>query len=114
MSSGALSAKTVVFVLTFLLAAGVRSLTGSVSDHASSLHELTKVIGPSVSGGFLYLIAGLNLVVLYGIVQLLRELLSYMLEQPSAVTREPVEMPVVGESRVQRMGATAPSNRRPP
>jgi high-affinity nickel-transport protein len=65
---------TVVFVLTFLLAAGIRSLTGSVTNHASTLHELTKVIGPSVSGAFLYLIAGLNLVVLYGIVQLLREM----------------------------------------
>src|SRR5947209_13648743 len=30
---------TVVFVLTFLLATGIRSLTGSVTDHASALHE---------------------------------------------------------------------------
>jgi high-affinity nickel-transport protein len=65
---------TVVFVLAFLLAAGVRSLSGSVGNRASRLHELTGVIGPSVSGGFLYLIAGLNLVVLWGIVQVLREM----------------------------------------
>ncbi len=65
---------TVVFVLAFLLAIGIRSLSGSVGNHASRLHELTGVIGPSVSGGFLYLIAGLNLVVLYGIVQVLREM----------------------------------------
>jgi high-affinity nickel-transport protein len=65
---------TVVFVLAFLLAIGVRSLSGSVRDGASRLHEVTGVIGTSVSGGFLYLIAGLNLVILWGIIQALREL----------------------------------------
>jgi high-affinity nickel-transport protein len=65
---------TVVFVLAFVLAAGIRSLGGSVRHPGSGLHALTGVIGPTVSGGFLYLIAGLNLVVLWGIVQVLREM----------------------------------------
>jgi high-affinity nickel-transport protein len=65
---------TVVFVLAFLLAVGVRSLNGPVRDGGSRLHAITGVIGTSVSGGFLYLIAGLNLVILWGIIQVLREL----------------------------------------
>ncbi len=65
---------TVVFVLAFALALGVRSLSGAVRAPGSRLHELTSVIGTSVSGGFLYLIAGLNLVVLCGIVRVFLEM----------------------------------------
>jgi high-affinity nickel-transport protein len=65
---------TVVFVLAFLLALGIRSLGASVRNDGSQLHELSGVIGTGVSGGFLYLIAGLNLIVLWGIIQVLREM----------------------------------------
>ncbi len=64
---------TVVFVLAFLLAVGIRSLSGPVRDGGSRLHEVTGVIGTSVSGVFLFVIAGLNLVALWGILQLLRD-----------------------------------------
>jgi high-affinity nickel-transport protein len=60
---------TVVFVLTFLLAAGVRALSGPVANGQSALHRATDVLGTTVSGSFLYLIAILNLVVLCSIVK---------------------------------------------
>jgi nickel/cobalt transporter (NiCoT) family protein len=61
---------TIVFGLTFLLAAGVRALAGPVKDGASGLHRTASVIGTTVSGSFLYLIAILNIVILVGIVRM--------------------------------------------
>jgi len=58
---------TIVFVLSFLLALGVKSLAGSLEDRGSRLHTLTGVIGPSVSGVFLWILGLLNLVALVGI-----------------------------------------------
>jgi high-affinity nickel-transport protein len=60
---------TVVLALAFLLAAGTRALGGPVRDAHSSLHSVTSWIGTGVSGTFLYLIAALNLVILWGIVK---------------------------------------------
>ena len=57
---------TVVFVLAVLLGLGVRSVAGPVADSSSTLHTVTGVIGPSVSGTFLLLIAAVNLSVLVG------------------------------------------------
>src|SRR3984893_10529455 len=51
-----------VFALTFLLSLGVKALVGPVADDNSHLHAVTSVIGTSVSGVFLYVIAALNLV----------------------------------------------------
>jgi high-affinity nickel-transport protein len=65
---------SVVFALALLLVAGIGSLGGQVTRPGSELHTVAGVIGPGVSGGFLYLIAALNLVVLWGIVKALREL----------------------------------------
>src|SRR5947209_20505290 len=48
---------TIVFLLTFLLAAGVKSLAGPVAHGSSPLHRTAGVIGTTVSGTFLYLIA---------------------------------------------------------
>jgi high-affinity nickel-transport protein len=67
---------TVVFLLAFLLSAGVKALAGQVTDGGSTLHSVTGVIGVSVSGVFLWIIAGLNLVVLVGIVKIFRGLRS--------------------------------------
>jgi nickel/cobalt transporter (NiCoT) family protein len=50
---------TIVFLLALLLAIGVRSLSGPVSDGSSTLHDVTGWIGTLVSGGFLYAIAAL-------------------------------------------------------
>ncbi len=55
---------TVVFVLAILLNFGIRALNGQVKDDSSGLHHYTGLIGTSVSGTFLYLIAILNLVIL--------------------------------------------------
>ncbi|MBV9516424.1 MAG: HoxN/HupN/NixA family nickel/cobalt transporter [Mycobacteriaceae bacterium] len=60
---------TVVFGLAFLLAIGVRAIVGPVQDDASALHHYTGLIGTSVSGVFLYIIAIINIVILVGIVR---------------------------------------------
>jgi high-affinity nickel-transport protein len=64
---------TVVFVLAFLFALGIRSLGGQVRNPGSALHGITGVLGTGVSAGFLYLIAGLNVAMLWGIVKGIRE-----------------------------------------
>ena len=65
---------TVVFGLAVLLASGVRALSGPVEDETSSLHHYTGLIGTSVSGMFLYLIAILNVIVLVGILRVFARL----------------------------------------
>ena len=65
---------TVVFVLALLFSLGVRRWPGAVQDDGSTLHSATGLIGTSVSGTFLYLIAALNLVVLVGIVRVFRDM----------------------------------------
>ncbi|MCA2240690.1 HoxN/HupN/NixA family nickel/cobalt transporter [Mycobacterium avium] len=65
---------TIVFTLAFLLAVGVRALVRPVQDESSTLHTITGMIGPSVSGIFLWIIGILNLVALLGIIKVFREL----------------------------------------
>jgi nickel/cobalt transporter (NiCoT) family protein len=60
---------TVVFALALLLAVGIRSLGGPIANGGSSLHRVTGWLGTVVSGGFLYAIAALNLIILVGIVK---------------------------------------------
>jgi high-affinity nickel-transport protein len=60
---------TVVFLLAIGLALGVKGLSGDVSNGNSPLHQATGLIGPTVSGTFLFLIGILNLLVLIGIVR---------------------------------------------
>ncbi len=60
---------TIVFALAFLFAIGVRALGGQVGAGGSTLHTVGDWIGTGVSGTFLYVIAALNLVVLWGIVK---------------------------------------------
>jgi len=61
---------TVVFGLAVLLATGIKAIAGPVQDDSSTLHHYTGLIGTSVSGVFLYLIAILNVIVLVGILRL--------------------------------------------
>ena len=63
----ALGHSSVVFLLAVGLGLGVRALDGQVHDGASTLHRVTTVVGTGVSGGFLYLIAALNVVVLVSV-----------------------------------------------
>src|SRR3954452_17765709 len=65
---------TVVFLLAFLFSLGVRGLSGSVESHDSALHQVTGVIGPGVSVGFLCLIGVLNLLILVNIVKVFRRM----------------------------------------
>ncbi|HLI14867.1 MAG TPA: HoxN/HupN/NixA family nickel/cobalt transporter [Acidimicrobiales bacterium] len=65
---------TIVFLLAVLLNFGIRALNSQVRSSSSQLHHLTGIIGTSVSGGFLYLIAALNVVILVSIVRAFRDL----------------------------------------
>jgi len=60
---------SVVFLLAVGLGLGVKGLSGDVADDHSALHRATGLIGPTVSGVFLFLIGILNLLVLVGIVR---------------------------------------------
>jgi high-affinity nickel-transport protein len=60
---------TIVFGLALVLGLGVKALGGQVEDDGSTLHNVSGVVGTGVSGTFLYLIAGLNLAILVGIVR---------------------------------------------
>jgi nickel/cobalt transporter (NiCoT) family protein len=63
---------SIVFGLALLFSVGVRALSGPVVHNGSSLHEVTSVVGTSVSGSFLYLIAIINLIILVSIVKMFR------------------------------------------
>lgn len=65
---------SVVFALAVALNVGIRALDAQVSNGASGLHRATSLIGTTVSGTFLYLIALVNLVVLIGIVKVYRSM----------------------------------------
>src|SRR3954454_23420814 len=63
---------SVVFTLCALLTLGIRSLTSQLQTDDSTLHQITGVVGPTVSGLFLAMIAMLNLVILMGILKIFR------------------------------------------
>src|SRR3954454_22468836 len=65
---------TVVFALAFLFSIGVRTLAGPVEHGGAALHSVTGLVGTSVSGAFLYLIAIVNLVILASIVRVFRRM----------------------------------------
>jgi high-affinity nickel-transport protein len=65
----ALGHSTVVLVLALLLNFGTDLLGNQIKDQNSALHRYTGLISTSVSGGFLLLIAALNLIVLLSIVK---------------------------------------------
>jgi len=67
---------SVVFALALLLSLGVKALAGPVRDDDSHLHDVTALIGTTVSGAFLCLIAAVNLVVLAGIWKVFRRMRS--------------------------------------
>jgi high-affinity nickel-transport protein len=67
---------TIVFALSLLLALGARTLGGPVRDPNSTLHGVTTWVGTGVSATFLYAIAGLNLMILLGILKTFRDMRS--------------------------------------
>src|SRR5215469_7341013 len=60
---------SIVVVLTLLLGLGLKGLGVQLTDDKSGLHNFGGLVGTTVSGGFLYLIAIINLVVLVGILK---------------------------------------------
>jgi nickel/cobalt transporter (NiCoT) family protein len=67
---------SIVFALAILLNFGIRALDSQVSNGGSTLHHVTNIVGTSVSGFFLYLIALLNMVILISIVRVFRDMRS--------------------------------------
>lgn len=65
---------TIVFVLAFLFALGIKAMNGQVENDGSSLHTVTGWIGTGISGAFLYVVAALNIVILIGILRVLGEM----------------------------------------
>ncbi len=65
---------TIVFLLAFLFAIGIKALSGQVENDGSTLHEVTGWVGTGVSGTFLYLIAALNVAILVGILRVAAEM----------------------------------------
>jgi len=60
--------------MAVLLNFGIRSLDRQVRDNNSGLHNITGIVGTSVSGVFLYIIAGLNVIILVSIIKVFRDL----------------------------------------
>jgi high-affinity nickel-transport protein len=78
---------SIVFGLSLLLSLGMKSLAGPVRDDDSHLHEVTGLIGTTVSGTFLYLIAGINLVILAGIWKVFRQMRSGAYDEAALETQ---------------------------
>jgi high-affinity nickel-transport protein len=60
---------TVVLGLAVILNFGIRAFDDQVKNGGSGLHQWTGIVGTSISGVFLYLIAALNVVILISIVK---------------------------------------------
>jgi high-affinity nickel-transport protein len=65
---------TIVFLGVLGFAIGIRGLNGAVTSDSSTLHQATGLIGPTVSGTFLFAIGVLNLAVLISIVRIFRRM----------------------------------------
>ena len=87
--------------LALLLNFGIRALDQQVKNDGSGLHNATGIIGTTVSGTFLYLIALLNLVVLISIVKVFREMRARQLQRRG--TRAPARQPRADEPVLRRL-----------
>jgi high-affinity nickel-transport protein len=65
---------TIVVTLTVLLALGLRAIGAELTDGNSALHTYGGLVGALVSGGFLYLLGLVNLVILVGILKVFRNM----------------------------------------
>ncbi len=74
---------TVVLALTVLLGLGIRGIGTQVRSPSSGLHHLFTIIGTSVSGAFLYVIAALNLAVLVSILRVAKALRAGTIDEPA-------------------------------
>ena len=67
---------TIVLAMCVALALGIRTLAGQVSNDSSTLHDVTGIVGVSVSGTFLIVLGVVNLFILVGIVKIFRRMRS--------------------------------------
>ena len=67
---------TIVFAMCVALALGIRTLASQVSSESSTLHDVTGIVGVSVSGTFLIALGVINLFILVGIVKIFRRMRS--------------------------------------
>ena len=65
---------SIVFGLALFLNFGIRALDSQVKSGSSGLHKWTNIVGTSVSGFFLYLIAALNVVILVSIIRVFADM----------------------------------------
>ncbi|NYF09026.1 high-affinity nickel-transport protein [Leifsonia sp. AK011] len=65
---------TIVFLMAVVLGFGIAAFNTQVQDDGSLLHQVTGVIGPSVSGVFLMVIAVINILVTVAIVRVFRRM----------------------------------------
>jgi nickel/cobalt transporter (NiCoT) family protein len=65
---------TIVVGLTLLLSLGLKAIGAELADDKSAMHNVGGLIGTLVSGGFLYLLGIINLIILIGIVKVFREM----------------------------------------
>ncbi len=65
---------TIVFAMAIVLGLGVAAINSAVTDDGSTLQDVTGIIGTSVSGIFLILIAVLNILVTASIVRVFRRM----------------------------------------
>jgi high-affinity nickel-transport protein len=65
---------TVVFLMCVVLGFGVAAFNAQVQDNGSLLHRITGIVGPSVSGVFLMIIAVINILVTVAIVKVFRRM----------------------------------------
>ena len=65
---------TIVFLMAVALGFGIAAFNAQVQDDGSLLHQVTGVIGPSVSGVFLMVIAVINILVTVAIVRVFRRM----------------------------------------
>ncbi|HEV3361427.1 MAG TPA: HoxN/HupN/NixA family nickel/cobalt transporter [Pseudonocardiaceae bacterium] len=70
----ALGHSTIVFAVGIGISIAARAVFSAVVDPDSTFETIGGVVGTAVSGGFLYLIAILNIVVLAGIIKVFREM----------------------------------------
>ena len=99
---------TIVFLLALLFAAGFRLSPARSGSSSSSLDSVTSLVGTGISGGFLYLIAALNVVILFGILRMLRQHAARRLRRSGAraTAQQPrADEPLLGRFTKARVGA---------
>ncbi|HSP65594.1 MAG TPA: hypothetical protein VLO10_05320, partial [Candidatus Deferrimicrobium sp.] len=78
---------TIVVGLTAIIAVAAGTVAAQVGNSSSALHSLGGYIGTGVSAFFLYLIAAINLVILFGIVRIFRQMRRGEFDEPTLEKR---------------------------